>query len=173
MIDICSRNRIRDLGRANALMSNSVISIVDSNTDSLASLHELQFIHIGHLLELAFEDETDETSDGDNLITKNQAEQILNFSYDHIDEILNRHNTFYVTCEGGVSRSPAIAAAIITCLAEGYDDWFIFNNPKYCPNRYVYETILKAGGVKINKAIIDSKFKKNEAVYFANFNYWY
>jgi len=54
-------------------------------------------------------------------------------------------NTLFVSCEAGMSRSPAIAAAVM--LALGGDDMPIWENPAYSPNGYVYRMVLKAFGL--------------------------
>jgi hypothetical protein len=43
-------------------------------------------------------------------------------------------------CDGGVSRSSGIAAALSYILNQ--DDTWVFNDPRYLPNRLVYRTIL-------------------------------
>ena len=48
--------------------------------------------------------------------------------------------TIVVQCEQGMSRSPAVAAAI--CKGMGGDDQRFWRN--YSPNRYVYEVVLGA-----------------------------
>lgn len=47
-----------------------------------------------------------------------------------------------VQCEAGRSRSAGLAAALGKIYND--DDWFIFDNAKYNPNRYVYRTMLNA-----------------------------
>ena len=70
----------------------------------------------------------------DNLFTAAMADQILEF--------VERTpvQTLVVHCEAGRSRSAAVAAAV------GHihlgDDSFIFDNPRYLPNRHVYRTLL-------------------------------
>lgn len=50
--------------------------------------------------------------------------------------------TFVVHCEQGMSRSPAVAAAI--CKALGGDDSWFFD--EFVPNRYVYDLTMAAAG---------------------------
>jgi predicted protein tyrosine phosphatase len=71
-----------------------------------------------------------------NLFRPDQAQQILDFIGENWDKV----EAFLVHCEAGLSRSPAIAAAI-TKIAGG-DDAYYFRH--YTPNRYVYRTILEA-----------------------------
>ncbi len=50
-----------------------------------------------------------------------------------------RGNLIIVHCDAGVSRSPAIAAALSVC--SGQSDSMFFN--RFCPNRLVYKKILE------------------------------
>lgn len=47
-------------------------------------------------------------------------------------------DVFVINCEAGISRSAGIGAAL--CKISGYDDSIFFK--KFCPNRFVYRTIL-------------------------------
>ena len=49
-------------------------------------------------------------------------------------------DTIVVNCHAGMSRSPAVAAAICEVLGEDSARFF----REYMPNRYVYETVLAA-----------------------------
>ena len=71
------------------------------------------------------------------LFNKDQADQIISFVNRNWDKI----NVLMVHCEAGLSRSPAIAAAI-TYFKIGKDEtqWYFH---KYMPNGFVYKTILE------------------------------
>ena len=69
------------------------------------------------------------------IFTKKQAKQILKF----INEITNI-DTIICQCSAGISRSAGVAAALGVIL--NGSDKEIFNDPRYCPNRFVYRTIL-------------------------------
>ena len=43
-------------------------------------------------------------------------------------------------CDGGISRSAGTAATLSYILSQ--DDTWVFNSPRYLPNRLVYPTIL-------------------------------
>ena len=101
-----------------------------------------------------------------NILKNKNTEKILFTSFDDYDTIINNHEEFWgrkqilfsavnakeiidfwneinsdlliVHCEAGVSRSPAIAAALTKINEE--DDNFYFKN--YRPNSLVYRTIL-------------------------------
>lgn len=69
---------------------------------------------------------------------KNQALQILEFvslCWENVD-------SFLIHCEAGISRSPAIAAAIVHIYyGSGSDNWYFQNRT---PNMLVYREILRA-----------------------------
>lgn len=68
------------------------------------------------------------------LMTKAQARAIWRFVLEWRDQV----GAVVVHCEGGVSRSPAVAAAI--CGILGQDNARFFR--EYQPNRYIYELML-------------------------------
>jgi predicted protein tyrosine phosphatase len=69
------------------------------------------------------------------LMSREQAEQVHRFFEKHREEV----QTVVVHCEGGVSRSPAVAAAL--CRALGGDDELFWQ--EYQPNRHVYRLLLE------------------------------
>lgn len=105
-----------------------------------SNLHEcpkLSEYHRLGLLQLAFMDVSNPTRISE-VMTHGQAEQILDF----VDSMWDRVETFLIHCEGGLSRSPAVGAAIAyTRLGRGWDQYFFDN---YTPNMLVYWTILRA-----------------------------
>jgi len=50
-------------------------------------------------------------------------------------------NLIVVHCEAGISRSAGVAAALAKCLGQSDEKFFNPRGP-YCPNRYVYRTLL-------------------------------
>ncbi len=70
------------------------------------------------------------------LMTPRQATQIVRFVNQHRTEV----GTIVVHCEQGMSRSPAVAAAL--CRALGEDDQPFWQ--EYQPNRHVYRLLLVA-----------------------------
>lgn len=87
------------------------------------------------LLQLYFKDVT---IPGENSITKGHVQQILDFvktHWDHVECIL-------VHCDAGMSRSPAVAAAIAKIfIGEGEDQYYF---QRYWPNYLVYKMLLEA-----------------------------
>jgi hypothetical protein len=75
---------------------------------------------------------------GENCITDEQAEKIAKFVFG----IRDKTDKIVVHCEAGISRSAGVAAAIMKFLND--DDFPIFDNPKYCPNRTCYRKVLNA-----------------------------
>lgn len=74
------------------------------------------------------------------LMSPGQAAQIWAF----VDKHRGQTGAILVHCEAGMSRSPAVAAAI--CRAMGQDDRTYFQT--YQPNLHVYRTLLEARGLK-------------------------
>lgn len=68
------------------------------------------------------------------LFTVEDARKIIRF----VDCVKNRTDVLCVNCVAGISRSAGIAGAI-SKIYNGADE-FYFNH--YCPNRFVYRTIL-------------------------------
>lgn len=89
------------------------------------------------VLRLCFDD-AEEEGFWQNLMTSEQAETIRDFVLRYQDEI----DLMIVHCTEGVSRSAAVAAAILAGC--GYDDGYIWNDARYRPNRLVYRLVLDA-----------------------------
>ncbi len=70
------------------------------------------------------------------LMTREHAEEIWQFVAQHQDQV----GTIVVHCEQGMSRSPAVAAALAGRL-EGDSDRFLI---EYQPNEHVYDIMLSA-----------------------------
>ncbi|MDR1357759.1 MAG: hypothetical protein LBJ48_00155 [Coriobacteriales bacterium] len=73
---------------------------------------------------------------------------------EHIDSIV-------ISCAGGMSRSPAIAAAIM--LAQGQADMAIWENPNYSPNPLCYRLMLEAFGLPTDQ--VKSKIKTSKRAF--------
>jgi len=69
--------------------------------------------------------------------TKEDAQYIIN-----ILRLTEKYiNLIVVNCEAGISRSAGVAAALAKCLGQSDEKFFNPRGP-YCPNRYVYRTLL-------------------------------
>lgn len=93
-------------------------------------------------LTLQFDDE----EEGITAMDKDDAQKIKKF-VQSIVRMKNPnqefHDTFLIVhCGAGISRSAGVAAAIGKFLFN--DDFFIFNSPKFCPNRNCYRLTLNA-----------------------------
>ena len=69
-------------------------------------------------------------------IDEDQAYKIVDF----VKRNMNKVDLIYVSCAGGYSRSPAVAAAL-SLWFNGSDKEY-FDGRKYCPNMLVYRTML-------------------------------
>jgi predicted protein tyrosine phosphatase len=75
---------------------------------------------------------------GHGLMTDDRANQILDF----VEGIKDEVELIVCHCEAGVSRSSAVAAAVLRILTGSDNE--IFNDRRYIPNRFVYRKILNA-----------------------------
>ncbi len=75
------------------------------------------------------------------LITEEDAEEIYKFVMNIKDKDIDQ---LIIHCNMGVSRSPAVAAAISKALTGSDDEFF---GGKFIPNMVVYYTVLKAFGL--------------------------
>ncbi len=66
-------------------------------------------------------------------------------------------------CEQGQSRSAAFAAAIKECLWHNGQE--IFDNPRYAPNRFVYQ---KLGNALLKRHAPNSPFVDKENIFYIN-----
>lgn len=86
------------------------------------------------VLQLAFQDIEFKGRSG--AISPEQAKKIVDFVAEH-----NDINNILIHCEAGLSRSPAIAAAIDKIYSGQNEKWF---NDPYTPNQLVYNILLEA-----------------------------
>ena len=109
----------------------AMISIMDHKRDCK------QRYPAPRVLRLCFDDAVD-TLFWQNLMTLEQARAIRDFVLQYQDEI----DELIVHCTEGVSRSAAVAAG--TLIGCGCDDTWIWNDPRYRPNKYVYALVREA-----------------------------
>lgn len=100
---------------------------------------------------------------GANAISPSQARVIISFLKSLPAEVTD----LYICCSEGLSRSPAVAAAVLKMSARS--DMVIWNNPYYSPNKLVYQTICHEAGifapnlyVRILKTRNNISFKKSK-----------
>lgn len=87
------------------------------------------------VLRLSFIDADEQRDDQPHvLFGREQARAILDFVTEHRDAI----ERVVVHCDAGLSRSPAVAAALAVCLGQSDQEFF----QRYRPNMRVYRTLL-------------------------------
>ena len=85
------------------------------------------------------------------------AEQIVRF-YKQIRDN-DRINCIFVCCDGGISRSPAIAAALMR--EQGQNDNVIWFDREYDPNTLVYRRLCHAFGHPVTSSDLRRKVRLN------------
>lgn len=75
------------------------------------------------------------------MFTDEQATDIIKFVNFHIRK--NDVQCIICQCDGGISRSSAIASALSVILNGKDSDQWIFENTNFRPNEFVYEKILE------------------------------
>lgn len=85
------------------------------------------------VLRLSFRD-TELCCELDKQFTKKEAVQIIDFVLKHRRNI----KAIWINCEAGISRSPAVAAALEKWFNHSDSQWF----KNYVPNRRVYAILL-------------------------------
>jgi predicted protein tyrosine phosphatase len=85
--------------------------------------------------------EFDDSDTTGSLFTMEQAKLVKKYA----DVAYKAGSDIICQCEAGISRSAGLAAAI-SFMYNGTDTW-VFENPKYFPNKHVYRTMLRAYGI--------------------------
>ena len=81
--------------------------------------------------------------DVEGAIKREHADTIKDFLFNLSEEITD----LYISCDGGDSRSPAIAAAVMRLI--GRDERRVWRNPYYTPNILVYFVLCESFGVPV------------------------
>ena len=136
-IKIFSRQALEKACAANPFAPVAIISITDV-FEPLANIPANYNIRCCLRLQFndVFEDEAGAMCPAD-------ADDIAEFVYD-IDENHIEADEIWIHCEGGVSRSAAVAAAISKHFYG--DDMWVFSNPAYYPNMWVNKLVTEALG---------------------------
>jgi hypothetical protein len=136
-VEVLSRQEVASIDYLK--VKYAIISITD-NTRYFTS-YPTSDINMVALLALKFAD-TDDKEDIDDwkCISNTQAKLILDFAFSVKEEV----DTIIINCDAGISRSSGIAAAL-SYIFNGTDSE-IWDNPKFFPNKLVYDTILNAAG---------------------------
>ena len=138
---ICSRQDLPNLSLQEPAM---IISITSAPIDGCVVKKEPQWPagpsswHKILRLNLDFEDVDDRyKSDRFEFFQPYHANQILDFVAEGQRQLID---LCICQCDAGISRSAGTAAALSYILTQ--DDFWVFKNPRYMPNRLVYRTIL-------------------------------
>ena len=90
---------------------------------------------------------------------RTHARQIINFVKNLPKEVTD----IYVCCEQGASRSPAVAAFLLSI--SGRNDDAVWCNPYYSPNALVYKTLCLEYGLQMSEDSVKMKVLKNEQAF--------
>lgn len=95
-------------------------------------------------------------------MTEAQADEVVSFVR-RMEGLGMEH--LVVHCDGGVSRSAGVAAALGLMLGTG--DSFVFDDPMKCPNMGCYRKVLDAAGIEVTDDEADAKERHNEEIWRA------
>ena len=107
-----------------------------------------------------FLDTIDENDEGS--MQPQHADTILSFLHS-LDSLQKQIKDLFICCDGGDSRSPAIAAAILRSL--GKNDHVVWENPFYTPNILVYYRMCRAFGIPVSWEDVLKLLQVNEEAY--------
>jgi hypothetical protein len=82
---------------------------------------------------------------------------------DFLKKLDTTAGTLYCCCDAGESRSPAVAAAVMLYL--GMDDMFIWRNPRYHPNMWVFAMLTEVLGCGVTDEEKDLRFYTNQKAF--------
>ena len=143
-IEVYSFTAIQERAQEPFPANTALISIGDVGAQPAFLLHSPD-----HILRLEFNDISLDWLDSENggkyacrLFAIDQARQIADFVARHWDE----SGLLICQCQGGVSRSAAVAAAIRQHYCGDGMGYFV--NPRYHPNPYVFSLTMEALGEK-------------------------
>lgn len=119
--------------------TSMIISIKSTWDRELPYLSMNRENNVKFILSLSFDD-LDIEDDPRLAMTIEDGKKVANFVNQHYDEV----DTIIVHCDGGISRSAGVAAAIMR-VKEG-DDWPLFDSRIKHPNMTCYLRTLKGFG---------------------------
>lgn len=131
---VMNRAQASSYSYADKGIKTAMISITDVNKED--NDIKIDKDNVAFLLRRKFLDVVD--PEDPNSITIEQAMEIAKFVMRHKKSV----RQIIVHCEGGISRSAGVAAAILKYLNN--NDSEIFDSPKYCPNILAYRRVLEA-----------------------------
>jgi len=113
--------------------------------------------HCGGILRLEFHDISKKRR-GKVAFKMIHARKIRRFVENHFDSGL-----LVCNCVGGISRSPAVAAALAKVYNLNADQYFSSSKEHYIPNMRVYRMLLRVYGIKVDK----SEIKRLKALFIS------
>ena len=99
----------------------------------------------------------------DGAIEERQGAEIVEFVRMLAED--GRCSRIVVHCDGGVSRSAGVAAAIGLLVGNG--DSFVFDDPRLCPNMGCFRAVLRAAGADVTDKEADELELRNERLWRA------
>ena len=114
---------------------NSSVIISITSFPNMPKVHKTKKNNVQDILYLEFCDLTAE-DDVDNCMQWEDADKIVEF----VNKWYGKVDTIIVHCDGGVSRSAGVCAAIMR-VKEG-DDWPVFDSSSKHPNMTCYHRVL-------------------------------
>ena len=130
-IKVFSRVMLKQITQGKQFPDVALIEITGENP-----FITFDFNNFGRRLKLCFGDVTEHSDP--NAMSKNQANDIIEF----VSSLDEKIQTIYVSCEAGISRSSAVAAALHRFY--GMDENKIWDNPQYHPNYHCYKLVMDA-----------------------------
>ena len=155
LINILSRQAVIEYSKKPHMELSIVISLSDLQNEA-PKLLRARGNGILEQLKLNFEDIEFEDA---RCMTNDHAIKIVRFIHKYQYKV----EKIIVSCEAGIRRSAAVAAAIMQHF-DG-DDWEIFNNPDYCPNIICYRKMLYALNENIDETLIFEKIRVNRELW--------
>ena len=159
LFKVMNRVTASDYSKLINIPKTIIISIIDIGASENTFQPNTQIIDILHL---QFYD----CEFGDiGHITKEDGKKIIEFVNKYVNDI----EQIVVHCESGISRSAGVCAALMKILNN--DDYYIFNNPKFCPNMTCYRTVLETYFGSYNEIESNEKIAHNINIWreFNNF----
>lgn len=133
--------------------------LADIDKDFILCSCDTIFEQKDNILQLQFANTTDHTDP--NVFTIAQADLVAKFL-----KRSDANNELYICSDSGVSRSPAIAAAVFRAM--GKNDYVIWRNTRYIPNHYVFRLMCVALHADIPEDALWNRVRVNASVRESN-----
>ena len=128
-----------------------------------ASEQQMQTADSDRIMQLCFQDITDDKSR--DAFQKEHARQIVSF-FEKI-QVNEDIDCVFVCCDAGISRSPAIAAALMR--EQGQNDDCIWSDAEYAPNPLVYRRLCHAFRHPVTSSELRKKLRLNRIAWHKKF----